>query len=194
MTQVLFASQNKGKQQEVGQLFTVLPDLELVFPQDFPTFADFDPEETGQTFQENAEIKAQAWFDKLDTIVVAEDTGLEIDALDGKPGLHSKRFFSGSDEDRNKEILRLLKSKKDRSAQFKTVACLLEPGKKPQFFEGIIRGRIATEISDGNGFGYDPIFIPDGYEETFAQVGSAVKNELSSRAIAITKVLSALRT
>jgi XTP/dITP diphosphohydrolase len=192
MSQVLFASQNKHKQQEVATLFSSVG-IEVVFPQDFPDLADLDPEETGDTFHQNAEIKAQTWFEKLSISVVAEDTGLQVSALDGMPGVHSKRFFSGTDTDRNKEILRRLETFNDRSAQFITVACLITPGVKLRFFEGIIHGSISGKIRAKTGFGYDPIFIPDGYTNTFSELGQQVKNELSSRARAIKQVASALR-
>lgn len=192
MSQLLFASQNKGKQAEVATLFDG-SGVDLLFPQDFPELANLDPEETGDSFQENAQIKAQTWFEKIGIAVVAEDTGLQIDALNGAPGVHSKRFFSGSDSDRNNEILRRLQSESDRFAQFITVACLIMPEQEPRFFEGVIRGTISNAISSGSGFGYDPIFIPNGYDQTFAELGQSVKNELSSRAVAIKQVVSVVK-
>lgn len=192
---VFFATQNKGKQREISELMADVPDTKVVFPDSFPELAVFDPEETGTTLHQNAELKARAFADKAKLTTIAEDSGIEVDALGGKPGVYSKRFFPGTDADRNQELLRLLLGVTNRAAQFRSVFCLFNPkNQQPIFFEGVVRGRIAVEASLGDGFGYDPIFIPEGYTQPFAQLGQAVKNSLSHRARAMAEVKKYLLT
>ncbi len=183
--QLLFATLNQGKWRE-AQAILVLSGLELVSPARFPELAGFDVEETGTTFEENAQLKARAFGDKAQILTVSDDSGLEIAALDGQPGVYSKRFAPGSDEDRNKKILDLLAGEDNRIAQFRTVLCLYDPVTMAEhLFEGLVKGKIAWEARGEAGFGYDPVFIPDGYEQTFAELGQETKNELSHRARAL---------
>jgi len=186
--QILCATQNPGKHKEFQQ---ILGDesINLVFPEDFPEVADFDPEETGQSFQENSLIKARAFAEATGVITLADDSGLEVTSLDGQPGILSKRFALGSDHDRNQRVLTLLEDKKDRSARFVSVLCLYDPSlKEHRFFEGVVTGTIAPQEQGTAGFGYDPIFIPDGYEQTFGELGTEIKNTISHRRRAIVKL------
>lgn len=183
--QLLFATHNQGKLLEAKELLN-LPNLELVSTADLPDVASFDVEETGATFAENAELKARAFGKKSGILTVSDDSGLEVAALDGKPGVFSKRFFSGSDQEKNIALLELLKDKTDRQAQFRTVVCLYHPQTDAtHFFEGIVSGVIALTALGDQGFGYDPVFIPDGHTQTFGQLGIKIKNSLSHRSQAL---------
>jgi XTP/dITP diphosphohydrolase len=157
-----------------------------------------DVEEDGSTFRENALKKARsaARFSKLWTL--AEDSGLEIDALGGEPGVKSARYAGegASDMDRIGKVIGLLTSAPDegRSARFRCVMCVIDPVGNENCFEGRCEGRIAHTARGTAGFGYDPIFIPDGYDQTFAELGLAVKGRISHRARAMQHVLTFLRT
>lgn len=190
--ELLLATANKGKIAELRSLCE--PHRVTVYSLGDEGIPNLDVEETGSTFAENAELKARAFAEATGLPVVADDSGLEVDALDGGPGVKSARWVSGSDEDRNQALLEKLETAQSRSARFKTVVCYLsKPSAKPLFFEGTISGTIATTPAGSEGFGYDPIFIPDGYTETFAELGVETKNTLSHRAIAFKKVLTHLQ-
>jgi XTP/dITP diphosphohydrolase len=202
MVQLLFASQNKGKVAEVRTLLSPLG-LRVFSPEELSFPPDFDVEETGETFAENAELKARAFAQEMRTVapevaetvwVLADDSGLAVDALGGRPGVHSKRFAPGTENDRNKAILAELSNLKEmdqRSAHFVAVFCLYRPQENTTtFFEGKVNGHIAFAEIGTAGFGYDSIFIPEGYEETFGQIGLDVKNTLSHRAKAAQKILT----
>jgi len=179
---LLFGTRNPGKLKEAQALLKGL-DLELLSPDDFSQLDGFDVDETGATLEENALLKATTFAKKTGVISCSDDSGLEVVALDGRPGVHSKRFISGSDEDRNNGLLQLLELKNDRTAQFRTVLCLFDPKSEfQQLFEGKVTGTIADQPRGSQGFGYDPVFIPDGYEQTFAELGIEEKNKLSHRA------------
>lgn len=185
---ILFATQNKHKQAEISQLLADSP-LKVVFPQDVPEVMDLEVEETGASFEENALLKARAFGQETNLLTAAEDTGLEVLALDGKPGVHSKRFFPGTDHDRNQELLRQLQPAPDRSARFVTVICVFDPKlSEHTFFEGVVTGKISETPQGDQGFGYDPVFIPDGYDQTFAELGQEVKNSISHRRRALIKL------
>jgi XTP/dITP diphosphohydrolase len=191
---LLVATQNRGKQQEIKTLLA-LPGLDLVFPNDLPAVSDFDVVEDGKTFAENAELKARAFAKASNMLSVAEDTGLQVTALDNKPGVASKRWHLGSDLDRNTALLHRLAGNKNRAATFITVACIFDPAtNKSSFFTGEMAGEIATKISAGTGFGYDPIFIPAGEKQTLAELGVATKNKISHRARAFMQVRSYLES
>ncbi len=184
---LLLATNNPGKLREVQEILAGLP-FEVVTPAEVGVPPDFDPPENGATFEENAQSKAQAYAEKTGLLSLADDSGLCVTALDGKPGVHSKRFIEGSDHDRNLKILELLKEKTDRSAYFISVICLYDPHtKETQCFEGRVEGTLAAEEHGTQGFGYDPIFIPTGYDKTFGELGNEVKNTLSHRARALQK-------
>jgi XTP/dITP diphosphohydrolase len=182
MFKLLLATQNQGKVAEMKALLFGLP-VEVITPDSM-----FDVEETGTTFEENARLKAKAFSDQYHLVAVADDSGLVVDALDGRPGVYSKRY-GNSDEDRNQKLLSELKNVPDelRSARFVSVIALVGDG-FDQSFRGEVEGKIAFEVRGSGGFGYDPLFIPMGYTQTFGEVGSEVKNQLSHRSKAIQKM------
>ncbi|MBU0974341.1 RdgB/HAM1 family non-canonical purine NTP pyrophosphatase [Patescibacteria group bacterium] len=190
---ILFASQNKGKQNEAKELFKTL-DVELVFPSDFPELKDFDAKETGKTFIANAILKARIYSSIVNLPCIADDSGIIIDGMDGLPGIHSNRWFNGTSDERNFEVLKRLKNKQlpeERSARYLTAVCYYDPkSKEYETFEEIQAGFIGKEIIGSAGFDYDRIFIPEGYEKTFAQLGDRLKNQMSHRARAYKKIRS----
>lgn len=193
---LLVATNNKAKQQEFSQILSQ-SNLELVFPSDV-NLENLDVEETGESFVENAWLKACEFARLSGLLSVADDSGLEVEALGGAPGVHSKRFSSGNDVDRCQKIISLLDGQENRRACFRSVLVLVDPKDKldPDFskhqqdlvFEGIFTGTIAFAASGDQGFGYDPIFVPDGENKTVAQLGQAYKNQHSHRAQAIQKL------
>ena len=153
-----------------------------------------DIEETGATLEENALIKARAVHQALENDIFSEDTGLEVDALDGLPGVKTARF-AGEERDALKNMNLLLdkmKGVEKRGAQFRTSIALIMDGKE-YLFEGKVRGHIAYDLKGEGGFGYDPIFIPDGYAKTFAELDSTVKNSISHRKRAIEELVLFLK-
>lgn len=153
-----------------------------------------DIEETADTLEGNALIKARFVKENFGLDCFSEDTGLEVSALDGAPGVHTARF-AGESRDPQANIallLERLKDKSDRSAQFRTVIALCRDGQET-LLEGICRGRIAETPSGTGGFGYDPVFIPEGYDRTFAELGDDIKNKISHRALATSKLVDFLR-
>ena len=146
-------------------------------------------EETGVTFEENAMLKAQAVSGHFDGWVIADDSGLEVDALDGAPGVWSARFSGVGATDASNRALLLEKLEgvrgKERSARFRCVIVLARAGRKLAAFNGSVEGVIINQEKGSGGFGYDPLFVPEGHCETFAQLGSEVKNALSHRAKAL---------
>lgn len=147
---------------------------------------DVNIPETGNTIAENALLKAEYVYKNYQLNCFADDTGLEIEAIDGAPGVYSARY-AGIDQNSEanvKKVLAELKGKKNRDAQFRTVISLIIDGKET-LFEGIIKGKIIEEKRGNSGFGYDPIFMPDGYDKTFAELGEEIKNKISHRALAI---------
>ena len=190
---LLLATANKGKIAELQKL-CASEGIEVVSIND-PDIPNLDVEETGATFAENAELKARAFARATELPVLADDSGLEVDAMDGGPGVKSARWVAGSDDDRNAALLEKLANESNRTANFKTVVCYLENSDaEPLFFEGTISGTIATTLSGSEGFGYDPLFIPEGYDKTFAELGVEVKNTLSHRARAFKKAVEYLHS
>ncbi len=187
--QVLFASQNKGKQREAKRLFHDLT-VDLVFPEHFSKLKNFTVEEVGTTFKENAILKAKTYAKQLNLSCIADDSGVIIDGLGNNlPGIHSNRWFAGSDDDRNLEVLRRLKDNHDRTARYITVVCFFNPATNQlKTFRGVIEGQINDKIAGKTGFAYDRIFIPQGFEQTFAQLGDEIKNSISQRAQAYSKL------
>lgn len=175
MLKLLLATQNQGKVKEMRSLLADLP-VEIITPTE-----NFDVDETGTTFQENARLKAVAFHVHFGAIAISDDSGLVVDALDGRPGVYSKRY-GNSDEERNIKLLGELQEvpAEKRTARFISVIALYGNG-YDEMFEGKVEGRIATEVKGGNGFGYDPLFIPEGYTETFGELSAEVKNSLSHR-------------
>lgn len=150
-------------------------------------------EETGVTFEENATLKALALSGHFDGWVIADDSGLEVDALRGAPGVWSARFSGDGATDASNRALLLEKLEgvrgKDRSARFRCVIVLARAGRKFAAFSGSVEGVIINQEKGSGGFGYDPLFVPEGHRETFAQLGSEVKNALSHRARALAGLL-----
>lgn len=189
MQTLIFATANEHKLTEIR---AILPDYEIKGLKDIGVTEDI--EETGSTLEENAYIKAKYLFDKTKCISLSEDTGLEVAALNGAPGVHTARFAGDqkNPDDNMAKLLELLQHQDDRSAQFRTVIALIDQD-KTLYFEGIVKGKIATVKSGNKGFGYDPIFIPEGYEETFADLDNSIKNNISHRARAVKNLIAYLQ-
>jgi XTP/dITP diphosphohydrolase len=189
MPKLVFGTSNPNKLVELRALtpesIQLVSMAELGITDDLP--------ETQDTIQGNAIQKVDALYKQIQTNAFAEDTGLEVDALDGAPGVYTARYAGPerSPEANMDLLLRNLKDKENRGAQFRTVIAMIWAG-ETHTFEGIVRGKIAEEKSGDGGFGYDPIFIPEGYDQTFAQLSSAIKNEISHRGRAVQKMLAFL--
>ena len=155
--------------------------------------------ETGASFEENAKLKALAASRQLPALVIADDSGLEVDALGGAPGIYSARYAGPNATDRDKidKLLRALArvrpTEDRRRARFRCVVAVARNGNLLGTFEGVVEGRIADEVRGASGFGYDPIFIPDGFEQTFGELPPQVKNAISHRAKAIRALANGLR-
>ncbi len=185
MKEIIFATNNLHKLSEISAIlklkFKILSLNEIGFNEDIP--------ETANTLEGNAALKSSVIFKKFGKDCFADDTGLEVEALNGEPGVYSARY-AGEENDAAKntaKLLRELKGTSNRKAQFRTVISLIQDGKEFQF-EGIVKGKITTEKSGAKGFGYDPVFIPDGYTQTFAEMSIEEKNIISHRAIASRKL------
>ena len=183
---IVFATNNLNKLTEVkkilGNKFQVMSLSELGCNDDIP--------EKGQTLKDNALMKAQWIYDKYHVDCFADDTGLEVDALGGAPGVYSARYAGGEGHDSQanmKKLLSELENTDNRKARFRTVIALIIDGKVTTF-DGIVNGEITRVKRGGEGFGYDPIFQPDGYDKTFAELGVGVKNQISHRARAVQKL------
>lgn len=185
MKNLIFASHNVHKVKEINQLLDGKYNVQSLAESGFTE----EIEETGSTLTENALLKARCINSNLHADCFADDTGLEVDALDGRPGVYSARYAGEPKNDKNNILLLLqeLQGIKKRTARFKTVIALIMEGKE-YLFEGVIEGSISEEISGDNGFGYDPVFIPAGYDITFAEMTAAQKNDISHRAIAVKKL------
>jgi XTP/dITP diphosphohydrolase len=193
--QLLFATRNQHKIEEVKTLLQG-SGVNVVGLDDVGVPPGFDVAETGSTFHENAALKAigfgQAMPSDRQTLTAADDSGLCVEALGGEPGVYSKRWIPGSDHDRNLHLLQMLDGQTNRHAYFMTVVALWDlaqgAASKPRFFEGRVEGKIGVEERGHEGFGYDPVFIPDGYDNSFGELGLEVKNTLSHRARAFLKL------
>lgn len=187
----LLASHNKNKLKELQSIFP-----ENYILQGLNDINDFDEiPETGTTLSENALIKARTIFEKYNTNVISDDTGLEIASLNNAPGVMSARFAGEDCNSQNNmdKVLLLMKGKSNRKASFKTVIALIINGEE-HIFEGVINGTI-SEMKYGNGgFGYDPIFVPEGYSHTFAEMTLEMKNKISHRAKALNSLFDFLKS
>lgn len=183
MTFVL-ASNNRGKLREFKEIFAEF-DIGVV-PQS-AVGADFEVNETGESFEENAYLKASAVLSFSSFPVVADDSGLCVEALGGAPGLHSARFGEEgwTDKQKYEYLLQLMKDESNRNAKFVSAICCILPGGRVIRVQGECPGRILYEPVGEGGFGYDPIFAPDGYEGSFASIGEDEKNKISHRALAL---------
>jgi len=187
--EIVFATHNTNKVREIRFLFP-----STIHVKDLTDIGIIEEiTETGNTIQENAIIKARFIYNKFKMNCFADDTGLEVDALNGRPGVYSARYAGDnkSAADNMVKLLSELKGQPHRSAKFKTCIAAIIDGKQ-YLFEGIIQGNIALSQTGTNGFGYDPIFVPEGYSISFAQMTLEEKNKLSHRAIAVNKLLKFL--
>ena len=189
MKKIIIASNNKAKIREIRAIIGE-QDIELLDLKDIG-FTD-EITEDGYSIKENAVKKGLSVMKAVGELTIADDSGLEVDAIDGQPGVLSARFSGegATDESNNRKLLELLSNipMEKRGAQFRCVMALIYPNRKILTAEGICRGRIAYKPIGDKGFGYDPIFIPNGYDKTFSQLGSHVKNQISHRAIALDKM------
>lgn len=186
---LLFASQNQHKLAEVSKLLPKKMELiglnDLDFQEDIP--------ETEDTIEGNALLKARVIYKEFGIPCFADDTGLFIEALNGEPGVYSARWHKEDDrfETNIEKALFLLKEKENRKAYFKTVVAYID-NKEERLFEGRVDGEIISSLRGDSGFGYDPIFIPDGYDQTFAEMPSELKNKISHRGRAMKEFISFL--
>lgn len=190
MKTLVFATNNAHKLEEVrailGNDFKIASLKEIGCHDDIP--------ETADTLEGNAMQKAQYIKDKFGMDCFADDTGLEVEALNNAPGVFSARYAGpGHDSEANmKKLLHEMEGKENRKARFRTVIALLLDGKE-YTFEGIVKGNIIEEKRGDSGFGYDPIFVPEGYDLTFAELGNDIKNKISHRAEAVMKLSAFLK-
>jgi XTP/dITP diphosphohydrolase len=188
--ELVFASSNEHKVNEIRAI--VDEAIQLKSLNDIACFDDIP--ETGSTFEENAGQKSRYIYQKYRCDCFADDSGLEIDTLNAEPGVNSAHYSGTRDFQQNMQlVLNRMEGQKNRTARFRTVISLLLNGSE-YLFEGIIEGKIMQEQSGSMGFGYDPIFKPDGYEISFAEMDPSEKNRISHRAIAVKKLISFLKT
>ena len=179
-----------GNQNKVDEIASILKDLpiEILSKKDIG-LENFDVIENGDTLEENSKIKAMALAEKTNYMVVADDSGLFVDFLNGEPGVYSSRYGGeeGNDDKNNKKLLQALKDLplEDRKARFKSVIVLITEDKEIVVVEGQCKGTIGLECKGNNGFGYDPLFIAEGLSKTFGELGDEVKNKISHRAKAL---------
>ena len=190
MRKLLISTGNKDKIIEIRDEYKDL-EYEIVSPDQLGL--DLNVEETGSTLEENALLKARAGAEASNLLTLADDTGLEVDALDGRPGIYSARFAGeeATYQDNNQKLLELLKNypEEERTACFVTVAALVDPATgREETVRGICRGRIISEYRGDNGFGYDPIFYLPEKGRTFAELTTEEKNRISHRANALKKM------
>jgi XTP/dITP diphosphohydrolase len=189
--ELIFATHNKDKLLEaktkIGEKFNIISLSDLEFFEEI--------EETSNTLLGNAKIKAETIYKKFNKNVFSDDTGLEVETLDNKPGVYSSRY-AGENATYKDNVLKLLKdlqNKENRNARFRTVIYLILDGKS-YFFEGEVKGQIIKEIRGEGGFGYDPIFLPDGYSKTFAELPLSEKNKISHRGKTLEKLSNFLNS
>lgn len=190
MMKLVFATNNKNKIKEIKHLLN--NSLEILSLEDIQCFEDIP--ETSDTIEGNAIQKAQYVYENYGYNCFADDTGLEIEALNGEPGIYSARYAGeekNPDMNMNK-VLDKLKNISNRNARFKTVIALIVDG-KTTCFEGIVEGEITHAKSGSEGFGYDPIFMPKGYNKTYSEMSLDIKNTMSHRAIATKKLIAFLK-
>ena len=186
---------NAGKIKELNELLAGLP-IEIFGLEKFENVADV--EESGETFAENAILKASSYARQTGYWALSDDSGLEVEALKGAPGVYSARYAgeNAGDADRIEKLLGELAETGDetRRARFVCVMALADEGGEIRFLaEGVCEGKIAQTTKGANGFGYDPVFVPEGFEQTFGELSSTVKGEISHRARAIKKIIRFLR-
>lgn len=182
---LVVATNNAHKLEEIAAILG--DEMELLSLKDI--HCDADIPETADTLEGNARQKAMYIYENYGMDCFADDTGLEVEALNGAPGVYSARYAGdGHDSEANmQKLLHELEDKENRKAQFRTAICLILEGKE-YLFEGIVKGEIIKEKRGGAGFGYDPIFVPEGHGLTFAELGNDIKNTISHRARAVEKL------
>lgn len=187
---LVFATNNQHKLTEIKAILG--EQMEILSLNDIDCHVDIP--ETADTLEGNAKMKAEYIYQHFHLDCFADDTGLEVKALNGAPGIYSARYAGeGHDSQANmKKLLENLKEEEDREAQFRTVICLIEGGEE-HFFEGLVKGEIIREKRGEAGFGYDPIFVPEGFDMTFAELGEDIKNQISHRARAVNKLCTYLK-
>ncbi|MDE5677605.1 MAG: non-canonical purine NTP diphosphatase [Phocaeicola sp.] len=188
---LVFATNNAHKLEEIS---SILGDkVELLSLKDICCTTDIP--ETADTLEGNAMLKAEYIHEHYGLDCFADDTGLEVEALNGAPGVYSARYGGGEGHNSEANMQKLLQNMQgvnNRKAQFRTAICLIMDGKK-HLFEGIVKGEITKEKRGNSGFGYDPIFMPEGYNKTFAEMGNETKNKISHRALAVEKLCRFLK-
>ncbi len=191
MKNLLFFSNNKNKIIEIKKIFKKF-NLEILSLSDLE-ISD-EPEENGQTFEENAKIKSDYGFNKTGFPCFADDSGICIESLDWKPGVFSKRFLNNFKSNKAcfDSIIKSNKKNINQNAYFKTSISLTVKNNQNVIFNGKINGKISAQAKGGFGFGYDPIFIPNNYDKTLAELSTKEKNEISHRSIAVTKLINFL--
>lgn len=184
MREIVLSTDNINKLIEIRE---ILEDLDIkIYGKSDIEGLNFEVIEDGDTLYDNALKKASAMAERVDFAVLADDTGLFVKALDGEPGVHSARYASEHDDKKNREkLLNNLKDKEDRSAYFKTEIILIDEDKNIIPIEGVCPGKISLEERGDNGFGYDSIFIPEGFDKTFAEMSHEEKNQISHRSRAL---------
>ena len=189
MKEYIIATNNKHKVEEISQALG--DSIKLVTLRDLGHKKDIP--ETSDTLKGNAQQKAQYIYTKFGKDCFADDTGLEVEALNGEPGVYSARYAGDrcSFEENIDKLLEEMTGKTNRKASFKTVICLIEDGKE-FYFEGECKGSITTERYGKKGFGYDPVFIPNGYGESFAEMNLGEKNKISHRGLAVENLVKHL--
>lgn len=187
---LVFATNNAHKLEEISSILG--EKVELLSLKDI--HCDADIPETADTLEGNAMLKARYIYANYGLDCFADDTGLEVEALDGAPGVFSARYAGdGHNAEANmQKLLQNMQGVHNRKAQFRTAICLILDGKS-HLFEGIVKGEIIKEKRGGSGFGYDPIFVPEGYSKTFAEMGNETKNKISHRARAVEKLCRFLK-
>lgn len=190
MKKLVIATNNAHKLDEIKAILG--NEFELLSLKDI--HCDVDIPENSDTLEGNARQKSMYVYEHFGLNCFADDTGLEVEALNGAPGVRTARYATeGHDTDANtRKLLKELDGKTNRKARFRTIVSLIEDGVERQF-EGIVNGEITTEKRGDKGFGYDPVFIPEGYTETFAELGVDVKNQVSHRSRAIAKLAAYLK-
>lgn len=191
---IVFATNNKNKLSEIRSILG--ESIDILSLSDINCHVDIP--ETGKTLEENAMQKAQYIYDHYHLNVFADDTGLEVDALGGEPGVYSARYAGGEGHDSEANMTKLLEKlgeNNNRKARFRTVIALILQKQQlvKKEFEGIVNGEIIRERRGGEGFGYDPIFQPESYDKTFAELGMDVKNKISHRSRAVAQLADFLR-
>lgn len=189
---LVFATNNAHKLEEVA---AILGDqVELLSLNDIGCQTDIP--ETAETLEGNALLKSSYIYKNYHLDCFADDTGLEVEALNGAPGVYSARYAGGEGHDAQANMLKLLHEldgMENRKAQFRTAISLILDGKE-YLFEGVIKGEIIKEKRGDSGFGYDPVFMPKGYDRTFAELGNDIKNQISHRALAVQKLCEFLQS